>query len=48
LIELANSSANMPDNEVTSSVGEISNSSGIAMFMGAWTIPAGEGGSNGI
>jgi hypothetical protein len=38
----------MPDNEVTSSVDEISNSSAIAITMIAWTTPSGEGGSNGL
>jgi len=38
----------IPDNKMTTSQTEASNSSAIAMIMGAWTTPSGEGGSNGL
>ena len=36
----------VPDNGITTSQSEASNSSTIAMTMTAWTTPSGEGGSN--
>ena len=36
----------IPDSKTTASQTEASNSSAIAMIMGAWTTPSGEGGSN--
>jgi Flp pilus assembly protein protease CpaA len=36
----------IPDNKMTTSQTEASNSSAIAMIMIGWTTPSGEGGSN--
>ena len=36
----------IPDNKITTSQTEASDSSAIAMIMIAWTTPSGEGGSN--
>ena len=36
----------VPDNKTTASQTKTNNSSAIAMIMGAWTTPSGEGGSN--
>ena len=36
----------IPDNKITTGQTKASNSSAIAMIMGAWTTPSGEGGSN--
>jgi len=36
----------IPDNKMTTSQTEASNSSAIAMIMIVWTTPSGEGGSN--
>jgi hypothetical protein len=38
----------IPDNKITTSQTKASNSSAIAITMIAWTIPSGEGGSNGL
>jgi len=38
----------IPDNKITTGQTKASNFSAIAMIMGAWTTPSGEGGSNGL
>jgi hypothetical protein len=45
-MDISVADTSVPDNGITTSQSEASNSSTIAMTMTAWTTPSGEGGSN--